>query len=245
MSFEQTKRGLETNENKSELFDRAASRRRVLEKIRNISWSLRDNTYSMPEEWKSQDLEDGKMLAFNPDQIQLLNVSSDEATRYEHQGWTRIGRHDDHDVIVTPRDIMLDFERIPGVELVSLGKGLPVIKIGTLHVMLYNILSLDKYGLEGDEQRVVEIARSRITKEGKSAMMMGKHPEVAEHGFLRETKLLWKQLVAMGYERVISLPTDERRERVYKKMGFVETGKRAGKTNYLVGDLQHMIAARG
>jgi len=209
----------------SKQFNRAEARKQTVERLRGQAWDLYTTAKQRKTGWTASTLKN-EVLFTDPDRIEVGVVHGEAAlSKYIHLGWHHVGQTESGAyVLVAPIETELGFSRLAGVDVSLDRQSRPVIKIDTLFATLIPVISFDDYHLEGEKDEAVEIDIERVLEDGTRGDAKSKNPQIARHTFFSEIHLLAEQLRAMGYHYVFASPSDERRSRVYRRMGMKPIG---------------------
>lgn len=204
-------------------FDKSDARKRVFQKLQHdyLKIGTVDELKNIPKDWTVYSIDGGKITAADPKKI-ILNYAPSEDTSYEKIGWKKIGTMYDgySKVLAAPCETELDFQRIPGVEIHQTADDV-WFQISTLTVDILPHITDDV--VERDTTAEINIARSQVP--GNKANLTKEHfhttnPDIASTSLVSELKLMLQQLKSMGYTKISAVPSDERRNRVYQRMGM-------------------------
>ncbi len=170
-------------------------------------------------------------------------IYTDDKEKYERKGWT-FSEPDELSgkfVMLRPRASTLDVKHVSGIEILEFPD--------TEYDFIFKVGDLAA-GMQIVDASAVEITIDRtgqlINSEGKEVygetVSVTKNSEVAKHSFFSDVRIVLLQLKEFGFKKIIVNPSDERRKRVYKRIGLHAFGdsEDAG----LEGDIDEILLSR-
>lgn len=216
-------------ENQSSQFDRAhsveeledstklaLSRKSVFAAYKDIHYSM-NPTEVIPLDWECIYMEDGSVFVYDPQKIIVKYILEDDLIEKNIQnGWNSVGKFIGRTILVAPPRFLLEYEKVEDVTLTVDKIGRSIIKCGTLQLLM-EIMATDP--LDGSDETSLYITIEREAAQ-KSDYKQERNPHLAENSIFSDLRKLILQLKDMGYKKIYAFPTDERREKTYKRMGM-------------------------
>ncbi|GEM_PF-5319449 len=205
-------------------------------------------TSDIPDDWKTENLA-GSSFAYDPMRIEIINVpivdfDTDIPNKFDNErsSWSYVGDTPDsgYMIFARPQLIELSIPRNEDVTYTVLNDEMreqgmkSVIQIGEYRVFLIPTpLHPDEieaiFGEAIDPEDAVEICivRGQPSEEEKKDLLTGHRrregASISNSVPIATMKQVLEQLQSLGYRVVTSIPSDQRRKRVYMKFGMVQS----------------------
>ncbi len=207
-------------------FDKIESQERIIAQMEGVFWKIFTEKQQKPQDWLEWPLENGTFFVGDPEKIKMSTRPADNS-QGPVRGWKSIGTLADQtkQLVIRPHATELDFKRLPGLKFshdYDYGAECTFM-INTLKVTILppEALSQEDFKIVGNRDTCAEIIIERVDDEGNTGDMKTRNPMLAKTSLSTDLKIMYQQLREMGYETITCHPTDERRARVYQKMGFI------------------------